>query len=58
MAWDKGGIRMDTNNDIGVVENNDQQNQNTEADVQKSRLFLCQKKKYSESTVKRNILIE
>lgn len=36
MAWDKGGIRMDTNNSNGVVDNNVQQNQNVGADVPKT----------------------
>ena len=36
MAWDKGGIRMDTNNSNGVVDNNVQQNQNVAADVPKT----------------------
>lgn len=39
MAWDKGGIRMDTNNNAGVVDNNNQQNQNTGADVQVPKTF-------------------
>lgn len=36
MAWDKGGIRMDTNNSNGVVDNNVQQHQNVGADVPKT----------------------
>lgn len=36
MAWDKGGIRMDTNNSNGVVDNNVQQNQNVGADIPKT----------------------
>ena len=36
MAWDKGGIRMDTNNSNGVVDNNVQQNQNVGANVPKT----------------------
>lgn len=36
MAWDKGGIRMDTNNSNGVADNNVQQNQNVGADVPKT----------------------
>lgn len=36
MAWDKGGIRMDTNNSNGVVDNNVQQNQNVGVDVPKT----------------------
>jgi hypothetical protein len=36
MAWDKGGIRMDTNNSNGVVDNNVQQNQNVGASVPKT----------------------
>lgn len=36
MAWDKGGIRMDTNNSNGVVDNNVQQNKNVGADVPKT----------------------
>ena len=36
MAWDKGGLRMDTNNSNGVVDNNVQQNQNVGADVPKT----------------------
>lgn len=36
MAWDKGGIRMDTNNSNGVVDNNVQQNQNVGTDVPKT----------------------
>lgn len=36
MAWDKGGIRMDTNNSNGVVDNNVQQNQNVGAAVPKT----------------------
>ena len=36
MAWDKGGIRMDTNNSNGVVDNNVQQNQNVGPDVPKT----------------------
>lgn len=36
MAWDKGGISMDTNNSNGVVDNNVQQNQNVGADVPKT----------------------
>lgn len=36
MAWDKGGIRMDTNNSNGVVDNNVQQYQNVGASVPKT----------------------
>lgn len=36
MAWDKGGIRMDTNNSNGTVDNNGQQNQNLGAVVPKT----------------------
>ncbi len=36
MAWDKGGIKMDTNNSNGTVDNNGQQNQNLGAVVPKT----------------------
>ena len=40
MAWDKGGKKMETNNDNnGVVDNNNQQNQNTGADVNVPKTF-------------------
>lgn len=39
MAWGKGGIRMNTNDNTGVVENNNQQNQNTGANVQVPKTF-------------------
>ena len=36
MAWGKGGMKMDTND---VVDNNNQQNQNTGADIQTPKTF-------------------
>ena len=48
MAWDKGGIRMDTNNSNGVVDNNVQQNQNAGANVPKTFDEMLKESNYQE----------